>query len=124
MAAFSRNQGCNSPQPFYTCALRHALPGSFFMGEMHGTGRLELAGGAGEYDGGFQHNAFHGNGLLRLSDGSVYEGEFRAHKFEGRGRMVAAHGDEYEGEWLAGRRSGQGTRRYANGDVYVVSGAR
>lgn len=88
---------------------------------MHGAGTYELPAGGGSYSGSFRRNAFHGQGQLRLADGSVYAGGFAAHKFEGAGRLEAA-GEVYEGDWAAGARCGRGTCTYANGDRYEVRG--
>lgn len=98
--------------------------GQFLRGERHGLGRHELyANGKQEvYEGQWDHNLLHGNGIYENLDvGDRYEGEFVKHKFDGRGTLESGNGDVYEGSWEQGRRSGLGFQRWNGKGTYEGS---
>ena len=45
------------------------------------------------------YNKHHGEGILKLSTGSIYKGNFFEGKFDGKGKFIWSNGEEYEGEW-------------------------
>lgn len=48
----------------------------------------EIVKGKYEYKGDFVDGVFHGNGLLKLSDGTIYQGEFKNGQMDGQGTVI------------------------------------
>ncbi|MFD2365022.1 hypothetical protein [Pseudoduganella sp. GCM10020061] len=87
--------------------------GGIKAGLMHGDGYLRLSDGS-QYEGGFAEGRYHGKGTL-LSMHGRYDGDFVAGSRTGKGKMVFAMGGRYEGQWLDGEFHGTGTALYPSG---------
>ena len=72
-----------------------------------------------KYEGHFENNKFHGEGIFTCQNGDKYSGKWVDSKRSGDGTLYFHNGDKYEGDWHEGRRHGSGKMRFANGDVYV-----
>jgi hypothetical protein len=74
-----------------------------------------------EYEGHWARDKFHGEGLLKLADGSVAMGTFANGKLDGEFCLHydKTSGSKYEGSFKDGRRSGKGRVVYANQSEYV-----
>ncbi len=70
------------------------------------------------YEGSFEDDAYHGEGILRLADGLSYKGQFQKGKYSGMGFIKYPNGGEYSGEFKDGMRWGDGKMEYENGDWY------
>jgi len=76
--------------------------------------------GSGElYEGEWDNNQFHGQGVLTFSRGDRYVGTFQHSQFCGNGTFQWANGDRYEGNWKGGQMNGRGHFQESNGNVYV-----
>ena len=89
------------------------------------------------YVGGWENNMKHGVGIENISSTLTYEGEYQHNKFHGNGVLFKTEQTKnkhnprkagkdikiklYEGEWARGLKSGTGTYYYKNNDVYVGS---
>ena len=60
------------------------------------------------YEGQWQDNVYHGDGVLKQPSGSVYEGQFKGGKRHGYGRLTYASGQVYEGTFACGVLHGRG----------------
>jgi len=73
----------------------------------------------GQYEGEFQNDKPHGQGLVRFSSGGRYVGEFRDGQRNGQGVYTYPSGDRYVGEFRDGQRNGRGVYLYPSGERYV-----
>ena len=70
------------------------------------------------YEGGWQNDAFHGNGYLyNPRNKSTYRGQFELGKMSGYGQMVWESGDKYEGEFRRNNLYGKGMLKMKKMDV-------
>jgi hypothetical protein len=93
--------------------------GEFQDGEFTGRGLYKDVQTGEEYEGDWKDNRRHGEGVLKLADGTVYRGHFENHRRNGHGEYSWEDGRSYVGEWQDNRIQGKGTMNYANGDQYV-----
>ena len=70
------------------------------------------------YDGEWEDGLKHGQGKMKLPDGSVYEGDFLHGEMLGRGRRTWSDGSFYDGDVVRGEKHGRGTMQYPSGDRY------
>ncbi|MCR4379063.1 MAG: hypothetical protein NUV50_13335 [Rhodospirillales bacterium] len=74
--------------------------GKFKDDAFHGQGVIEVKGPVQyRYEGEFQRNDKHGNGVQEFSDGSQYAGEFNNGWKHGHGVATLANGNTCTGEW-------------------------
>ncbi|KAL4465492.1 hypothetical protein ABPG72_009430 [Tetrahymena utriculariae] len=71
-----------------------------------------------QYQGEWVDGKKHGQGILRMKDGTFYEGQFIEGEIEGYGKMIYANGNSYVGNFHLGEREGQGEFRAKIGEVY------
>ena len=67
------------------------------------------------YDGNFQNNRYHGQGILTLANGDKYFGEHQNGKISGYGTYLWANGNRYAGQFMDAKRHGEGIDTRANG---------
>lgn len=58
-----------------------------------------------------------GQGVKKLSDGTIYSGQFHNDTMNGKGIIKLPDGGSYEGDFLNGFIDGHGQYYYQNGDV-------
>eukprot|EP00927_Polykrikos_kofoidii_P086527 TRINITY_DN9725_c0_g1_i5.p1 TRINITY_DN9725_c0_g1~~TRINITY_DN9725_c0_g1_i5.p1 ORF type:complete len:493 (+),score=69.07 TRINITY_DN9725_c0_g1_i5:98-1576(+) len=88
-----------------------------YLGHMkHGAGRLRTS--TFTYDGHFQCDHKHGNGVLTWDDGRQYRGQFEAGKFHGAAVMTWPDGRKYCGQYGEDRKHGDGTFSWQDGRRY------
>lgn len=87
--------------------------GNLKAGLMHGDGYLRLDDGT-QYEGGFAEGRYHGKGTLVNMYGR-YDGDFADGKRSGSGKMVFTMGGRYNGQWRDGEFHGTGTAVYPSG---------
>lgn len=87
--------------------------GDIKAGMMHGDGYLRLDDGT-QYEGGFAEGRYQGQGTL-LNIMGRYDGEFVNGCPNGKGKMVYAMGGRYDGQWQCGQFHGAGTAVYPSG---------
>jgi hypothetical protein len=92
--------------------------GNTYEGEFNGHGEFVDAVTGEEYDGIWKDNRRHGEGVLKLADGTIFRGHFENHKRNGHGQYTSTDGNRYDGEWQDNQIHGKGIMTYANGDVY------
>ena len=120
---------CPSSPPYNNCYGSHTFStGNTYEGEwqnnkIHGQGIFTFTNGE-KYVGNNKDNKKHGIGTLSFPDGNKYEGKFKNNKFNGQGTFTFANGDKFVGRYNDGKRNGQGTYYYlANnvnkGDVFI-----
>lgn len=68
------------------------------------------------YDGDWENELYHGDGILTNQVGDMYIGHFLWGKQHGQGTMIYINGNTYTGCWNFGKKHGQGTMTYTNGD--------
>ncbi|OHT02548.1 hypothetical protein TRFO_30276 [Tritrichomonas foetus] len=61
------------------------------------------------YEGDFSEDVFHGDGVLKFTDGMCYQGQFKNGRINGEGEMLFLDGSRYKGQWRNGRMHGIGT---------------
>ncbi|OHS96369.1 hypothetical protein TRFO_10047 [Tritrichomonas foetus] len=93
--------------------------GDFVNGEFNGHGIYTDTATNEVYTGEFLNNRRHGEGELKMGDGTIYKGFFFNHKRHGDGEYTDPDGNNYKGEWNEGRIEGKGVMHYSNGDVYT-----
>ena len=91
--------------------------GELKNGRRNGRGILTWADGEGRYEGDFVDNAFEGQGVLALPNGTHYEGGFRNSRYSGHGVCRYPSGIRLEGEFEDGYAVGPGI-------VYFTDGTR
>jgi hypothetical protein len=72
----------------------------------HGHGKYTE--GSQWYEGDFEEDRMHGNGVFHFASGAMYEGEFNDDQFSGYGKYTFPDGTRYEGEWRTNRMHGMG----------------
>lgn len=87
--------------------------GELKAGQLHGDGYLRLDDGT-QYEGGFAEGKVHGKGTL-LDMSGRYDGEFSGGVHSGHGKIVFELGGRYSGQWLDGVFHGTGTAVYPSG---------
>ena len=92
--------------------------GEFSEGEFNGKGTFTDAVTGEVYTGEFKGNRRHGEGILKMPDGTTYKGLFYDNRKQGEGEYTDAEGNSYKGEWKKNKIEGNGVMRYANGDIY------
>jgi hypothetical protein len=55
---------------------------------------------------------------MLFPDGSFYDGQWEGDKMHGQGVFISCTRDRYEGNFSYGLKSGHGTMRYYNGNIY------
>ncbi len=91
--------------------------GEFNNGKFHGEGILKWSNGD-EYTGGFRNGMMHGTGTLIWENGEKYTGEFRNGMMHGTGKLFLSGGDVYQGEFNKGDMSGKGRYTADDGSTY------
>jgi hypothetical protein len=73
-----------------------------------------------EYEGWFDHNDMHGQGIYKYSNGDVFKGEFHRGFKHGKGMMYTHKNKKYfEGTWRDNEKNGEGTMHLAEGgEIY------
>lgn len=84
----------------------------------HGEGLYTWKMG-GKYLGTFVKNAISGFGQRVYSSGNLYKGEFVSGKKHGKGEMFYKNGDHYEGAWDEDFLHGEGKYTWNTGDFYI-----
>ncbi|KAJ9451094.1 Protein ACCUMULATION AND REPLICATION OF CHLOROPLASTS 3 [Diplonema papillatum] len=83
-----------------------------YEGERDGAGRRcgkgTLTFPNGIYEGTFLNDRFHGEGVLKLTNGNVYIGEFEGGRYNGKGKMVYYNGKTFVGSLRQGVPDGYG----------------
>jgi hypothetical protein len=78
----------------------------------HGKGvQLYLSGdneAMSKYEGGWEKDKMHGEGLMVFPDKSIYIGSYVKGMREGKGKYAWGTGEEYEGQWKKNRIEGIG----------------
>jgi len=92
--------------------------GNMRQGVRHGKGRQTFGRGRGYYEGDWERDKSHGEGVRVYSNGSKYAGEFREGAVHGNGTMFYANGDQYIGDFHRGHLSGRGVMKYARGETF------
>lgn len=70
------------------------------------------------YEGEWQDEKRHGQGVWTRPDGSVYAGEWKNDKPDGQGTLTRPDGLKYTGSWREGKRSGHGIWSHSGGASY------
>lgn len=86
----------------------------------HGYGKITFFGGD-TYEGFWENDRPHGEGLYIWKIGGKYLGEFTKGNISGVGKRVYPSGNYYVGEFLNGKKHGKGEMNFKNGDVYEGS---
>jgi len=71
------------------------------------------------YNGDFENDVPHGNGVLTYPSGDIYEGSFEYSEFHGVGIMTYKDGSEYSGAWKHSKCHGVGVYIFTGGNNYV-----
>jgi hypothetical protein len=71
-----------------------------------------------KYNGGWNDQGYHGEGIYTHLDGSKYVGEYKNGKAHGKGTYTHLNGDKYVGEYKNGKKHGKGTFTFKNGSKY------
>ena len=71
-----------------------------------------------KYNGGWNDQWYHGEGIYTNLDGSKYVGEYKNGKQHGKGTYTHLNGDKYVGEYKNGKKHGKGTFTFKNGSKY------
>ena len=91
------------------------------LGLYHGQGILKVYDGT-SYIGAFKNGKYDGNGTLISINGNVYVGDFKNGVYSGFGRLEQKYtGSVYEGSFVNGVMHGTGTIIFGNGDAYQGS---
>lgn len=69
-----------------------------------------------KYEGQWEKDMMHGEGIASFPDGSIYRGTFKQGQFDGYGRFEWFEGHVYEGNWREGRMEGGGEFSQAKGN--------
>ena len=77
--------------------------GQWYNDMKHGVGKLDYKTKKLKYEGNFQNNLFHGNGVLTTADWR-YEGGFWAGLRSGEGHQVENNGEVYRGKFRDGHK--------------------
>ena len=91
--------------------------GEWSGGVMHGEGVMRMKDGSG-YEGQFERNAMSGVGMRTWPDGATFSGQFAAGEMHGEGTYISAAGEQYEGTMVRNLREGGGVLHTAGGDRY------
>ena len=83
-----------------------------------GFGRISFENGD-KYEGTWENDAMHGQGLYIWRKNGWYKGEFTHGEQTGRGIRRFPNGGNYEGDFVKGKRHGAGRMEFKNGDLYV-----
>ena len=70
------------------------------------------------YEGYFENDLFHGNGIYEWSNKKRYEGEWKFGKMNGKGKLVYANGSYYEGDFVNGLKEGKGKYFWKHDNYY------
>ena len=99
--------------------------GHWHRGSRYGHGHFRFPGDeekelpAWTYEGGFNADKLHGNGVLTKADGSTYIGQFYYDKQQGVGILISTLRDVYKGQILDGVKHGVGELLYADGSRHI-----
>lgn len=69
------------------------------------------------YEGEWQKDKKHGQGICYFPDKSVYEGSFSGDVFDGYGKYTWNNGDVYIGDWVNGQMEGEGEFKHNDGHI-------
>ena len=86
-------------------------------GKREGYGKITYFGGD-SYEGCWENDKPHGEGLYSWKIGGKYLGNFVRGALSGKGQRVYTSGNWYVGDFLNGKKHGQGEMKYKNGDHY------
>lgn len=102
---------------------REGYEGQWIHGEngplRHGSGVLFMDNCF--YDGQFQYDDFHGQGVLTWDDGRKYSGQFQKGYFSGQATMVWDDGRVYSGQYCNHNKHGNGVFTWPDGRRYEVT---
>lgn len=78
--------------------------GEFKMGLKHGMGKWRKGKGnnVNQYEGAYENDKKHGNGIFTWASGNVYKGSYVNDEREGEGEMRWTDGSVYIGQWMRG----------------------
>lgn len=99
------------------------LSQNLYVGEMneenkrHGYGKITYFGGD-TYEGYWDNDKPHGQGLYTWKIGGRYLGSFVKGNISGQGQRIYPSGNFYTGEFLNNKKHGKGEIIYKNGDTY------
>lgn len=102
----------------YIAANGHEFKGILRQSLRHGKGRQTYGPGRGYYDGDWERDKPHGQGVRVYSNGNQYAGTFQDGEVHGNGTMFYANGDQYIGDFFRGHVSGRGVMKYARGEMF------
>ena len=89
--------------------VRHGYGLNLYSGQRNADGVMT------KYEGSWDRDKKHGEGLAVFKDGSIYQGSFKKEHFEGQGKFEWAVGHVYEGQWKESQMDGLGDFRHASG---------
>ena len=55
---------------------------------------------------------------MLFPDGSIYEGQWQYDRIHGQGIYISCNGDRYDGNFNCGLKEGHGTMKYKSGNTY------
>jgi hypothetical protein len=97
----------------------HTYTGQMQGGRCNGIGRASWGtGGYESYDGEWEEDKMHGQGIMKLRSGDSYDGQWKEGKKHGQGMYKWSNGDSEEGQWEGGKTQGRFIRTEADGARY------
>mmetsp|Transcript_5737 Transcript_5737/g.6579 ORF Transcript_5737/g.6579 Transcript_5737/m.6579 type:complete len:160 (+) Transcript_5737:304-783(+) len=78
-------------------------------------GKGKFVDGDYSYEGDFEMDEFHGQGIFKYASGAVYEGAWEHNKYCGQGKYTWPNGTWYDGAWQENKMHGAGLYKDTEG---------